>query len=494
MIRRVEVARAGAALAVELSDGTRTLVRGKDLPEVLGEPRPGNQRFCQATSTGDGVEVQYGDGSTENIPARLLLGTALDADQVTLVIDNIGVLMTCDGHPDAPLGLVRDAVVCAAGTRISWAGPRDDLPRERLPLDRAHRIDVGGRLVTPGLIDPHTHPLFAGDRSEEFARRSRGASYQEIAAAGGGIAATVQPTREASLDDHVALTCARMAEALAHGTTTCEAKSGYALTVAGELRLLEAAAVVDAVQPVDLVPTLLAAHALPPERSADRAGFVAEAARELVPQAATLGLCTSVDVYCDEGAFCLEETRTILEAARTAGLGVRAHVGQFADLGGAELLAQLGALSADHLENVSDQGIAAMARQGVVGVMLPGACIQLRMQPPPVAAFRRAGMALALGTDLNPGTSHSENLALQMWLATTHYGMTVDEAWLGVTVNAARALARPDIGRISAGARADLVIWDAETPSAIPYHYGSNLVGSVVKSGRVVTLHRFPDR
>ncbi len=400
-----------------------------------------------------------------------------------LVVTGAGVLVTAEGSPGDPLGAIARGAVIAGGGRVLWVGREADLAGSGLDLSRARRIDAMGRLVTPGLVDCHAHPIFAGNRADEFARRARGESYREIAEAGGGIAATVRATRAASFDDHVALATARIERALAAGTTTCEAKSGYDLTVDGELRLLEIAQAVDAACAVDLVPTLLGAHALPPERAADRARFVAEVADEMVPAAAARGLARAVDVYCDEGAFTLEETRRILTAGRAAGLLVRAHAGQFADLGAPELIAELGGTSADHLEVVSPAGIAAMARAGVVAVMLPGACVQLRMQPPPVSALRAAGVAMAVASDMNPGTSMGETLPLQMWLAVTHYGMTVEEAWLGVTAHAARALGRPDVGRLSPGARADLAIWDAETPAEIPYRYDARLVHQVIKSG-----------
>jgi imidazolonepropionase len=197
-------------------------------------------------------------------------------------------------------------------------------------------------------------------------------------------------------------------------------------------------------------------------------------------------MATAVDVYCDEGAFTLDETRAILEAARASGLALRAHAGQFADLGCAELIAELGGVSADHVENVSDAGIAAMAAAGVVAVMLPGACVQLRMTPPRVEAFRAAGVAMAVASDMNPGTSYCETLPVNMWLATTHYGMTVEETWLGVTAIAARVLGRDDIGTIAVGQLADLCLWDAESPAEIPYRFGANLLHSVVKRGAVV--------
>jgi imidazolonepropionase len=390
-------------------------------------------------------------------------------------------VMTCAGPPGDPLGLIDHGALVCEGERIAWVGPEAELPALAAT---AEVVDLGGRLLTPGLVDCHTHLPFAGDRAREFGLRARGASYAEIAAAGGGIASTVAATRAASADALVRLAVARTRRALAAGTTTMEAKSGYDLTVAGELRLLEVVAATAARTPVRLEPTLLA-HVVPADQrdAPARAAHVAAFADELVPAVAARRLASSVDVYCDDGAYTLDETRRILSAARTAGLAVRGHIGQFADLGGAELLAALGALSVDHLEQVSAAGIAALAAAGTVAVMLPGACVQLRMAPPPVEALRAAGVPLAVATDLNPGTSHGETLPVQMWLATTHYGMTVDEAWLGVTRVAARALGRANRGVLARGARADLVTWDTDEPAAVPYRYTANLVRTVHVAG-----------
>ena len=410
-------------------------------------------------------------------------------------------VMTCAGPPDDPLGIIdRGAVVCAGG-RIAWVGPEDELGAAAAALGvevsevpgRVARLDAGGRLVTPGLVDCHTHLVFAGNRAHEFALRARGATYQEIAAAGGGIAATLGATRAASADELVGLAADRARRALALGVTTIEAKSGYDLSLDGEVALLEAlhlAGTVDGDRaqphldraPTRVVPTLLA-HVIPPEARGDRAAYVAAFAGELIPRVAASRLATSVDVYCDEGAFTLDEARAILTAAQRAGLGVRGHVGQFADLGGAELLAELGALSADHLEQVSPAGIDALARAGVVAVMLPVACVQLRMAPPPVAALRAAGVPMAIASDLNPGTGWCEGLQVPMWLATTHYGMTVEEAWLGVTRHAARALARPDLGTLTTGAAADLLLWHTDHPADPAYRVTTPLVAETVLRG-----------
>lgn len=388
-----------------------------------------------------------------------------------LVLRNARV-MTCS---DDALGMIDHGAVAIRGEQIVWVGSDADAP------DAAIVEDLHGALVTPGLVDCHTHAIFAGDRANEFAMRARGATYLEIAAAGGGIAATLGPTRAATDDQLVRLLDQRLRAARAGGTTTIEVKSGYDLTLDGELRLLRC--VRASTSGVRVVPTLLV-HLVPPERNADRDAYVREVCTTLVPRAADDKLAASVDIYCDEGAYTLAEARAVLGAAKAAGLATRAHVGQFADLGGAELLAELGALSGDHLEQVSDAGIAAMAASGVVAVMLPGACVQLRLPVPPVAKFRAAKVPMAIATDLNPGSSYCETLGVQLWLATTHFGMTVEEAWLGVTRHGARAVGLAnDAGVIRAGVRADLVTWTTSEPGEVPYRYGANLVGRVWIAG-----------
>jgi imidazolonepropionase len=391
-----------------------------------------------------------------------------------LVIRNARV-MTCD--PDrSGLGVVDRGAIAIDGGRVAWVGSDPERPRAE------REIDALGRLVTPGLVDCHTHAIFAGDRANEFAMRAAGRTYLEIAAAGGGIAATLGPTRAASDGELIAGMAARLDRALAAGTTTIEIKSGYDLTVAGELRLLRCIAAARQSRRQRLVPTLLA-HLVPPEHAGTRDAFLAKVCSELIPRAAADHLASSVDVYCDQGAFTLDETTAILGAARRAGLAVRGHVGQFADLGAAEAIAALGALSADHVEQISDAGIAALARARTIAVMLPGACVQLRLPVPPVDKLRAAGVAMAIATDMNPGSSHCETLAVQMWLATTHFGMTVDEAWLGVTRHAARALALEGPGTLVPGAPADVVLWSCEQPAEVPYRYGTSLVHAVYVAG-----------
>lgn len=394
--------------------------------------------------------------------------------------------MTCDGPADDPLGIHDDGALVIAEGQVRWVG--NERPRGA-PMQV---IDLGGRLVTPGLVDCHTHLPFLGDRAAEFALRARGAGYQEIAAAGGGIASTVAATRAASSSALEQVVWARARRLAELGVTAVECKSGYDLTIAGEERLLAAVRAAQAQVPTTLVATLLA-HVVPKElrEPAARQAYVAALARELVPRVAASGLATSVDVYCDEGAFTLEETRQILAAAAAHGLGVRAHIGQFRDLGGAALLAELGAWSADHLEEVAERDLPALAAAGVVAVMIPTACVQLRQKPPPVEALRKHRVPMAIASDWNPGTSWAEGLAVPMWLGATHYGMTVEETWLGVTRHAAAALHRPDLGVLRAGARADFVIWDTSEPAAIPYRIGANLVAEVW-SGGVRVAHGAP--
>jgi imidazolonepropionase len=385
-------------------------------------------------------------------------------------------IMTCD--PALPaLGVIDDGAMVIEEGRVVWIGASADAPQGRA-------IELAGRLVTPGLVDCHTHAIFAGDRANEFAMRAAGKTYLDIAAAGGGINATLGPTRAASDEELIELLESRLDLVLAHGTTTIEVKSGYDLTVDGELRLLRCVARSSQTRGGPrIVPTLLA-HLVPPERKTDRDVFVRELVEQLIPAVAREQLATSVDVYCDEGAFTLDETTAILRAAKAAGLAVRGHVGQFKDLGAAQLLADLGALSGDHLEQIDDAGIAAFARAGIVAVLLPGACVQLRLPVPPIAKLRAAGVAMAIASDLNPGSSYCEALSIQLWLATTHYGMTVDEAWLGVTRHAAKALGLADgTGTLAVGAPADFVVWRCEDPATVPYRYGAPLVDEVYVGG-----------
>jgi imidazolonepropionase len=392
-----------------------------------------------------------------------------------LVLHNAHVL-SCDPARRG-LGIIDCGAIAIDRGRIAWVGDEVVRPHGK------REVDLGGRLVSPGLVDCHTHAYFGGDRAHEFELRAAGKTYLEIQQAGGGIASTLAATRGHAREAFPALS-ARLTAALAGGTTTIEVKSGYDLTFEGERTLLDLLKEICDLAPEGqaLVPTLLA-HLVPPERARDRAAFVREICEQWIP--AVTHLARSFDVWCEQAAFTLAEARQMLEAARAHGLPIRGHVGQLSDLGGPELLAELGALSADHLEFVSDGGIAALARAGTVAVMLPGACVQLRLPVPPVDKLRAAGVMMAVATDLNPGSRYCETLPIQMWLATTHFGMTVDEAWLGVTRHAARALG-VEAGALRVDARADLVIWNCERPAEVPYRYGRNLVDQVYVAGKPV--------
>lgn len=341
-------------------------------------------------------------------------------------------------------------------------------------------IDAGGQLVTPGLVDPHTHLIFAGSRADEFDRRARGQSYNEIAAAGGGILSTVRATRAASDEELIASTLARLDRFLRNGVVAVEAKSGYALSIEGELRLLRLLKRVAQQHVVKISPTLLA-HVPPPDLP--RQVFVDRFIAEAIPQAAQEKLAEAVDVYCDVGAFTLDETERILNAAKSLGLRLRVHAEQFTYTGAAELAAKLGAASVEHLEELSADGPALLARSQTVCNLLPGAALTLGLKWPNARALLDAGCLVALGTDCNPGSSLTESLPLMMSLACMQMKMSCEEAWRAATVNAARALGH-DLGRVAVGASANLVIWRANDYREVIQHYGDSLVEAVIVDGQ----------
>jgi len=373
----------------------------------------------------------------------------------------------------------REASV-AFGETITYVGPREGAP------DADEVLDASGATLTPGLVDPHTHLVFGGSRAEEFARRMAGEDYRTLAAEGGGIASTVRATRAASEDALFANARRRALEMRARGVTTIEVKSGYGLDTETELRLLRVARRLDDEGLVRVAPTFLGAHTVPPERREDRARYVDEVISEQLPAVVEAGLATSCDVYCDDGAFTLEEARRILEAAKDRGLHVRAHAGQFADLGAADLVAELGGLSADHLEVITDDALRALADAQVVGVFLPGAWRTLRQEPPDGRRFRDAGVRVAVGTDCNPGTSPTTDLLLCASLAVRDAHLTIEEALAGVTVHAAAAIGRPDLGRLEVGAPADVALFDVRTPRALPYALGGITARRVWLGGAAV--------
>jgi imidazolonepropionase len=390
-----------------------------------------------------------------------------------LLVDN-ATLLAMDGAFEA----IPECALVIDGGRVAFAGPRSQLQ----PQPTVKYLDAGGALVTPGLCDPHAHLVFAGSRAHEFDLRAQGKSYLEIQQAGGGILSTVRATRDASNAELLDGTMARLDRFLAHGVTCVEAKSGYELTCAGELRLLGVLAAARERHVIDLSPTLLA-HVPPPDQ--DRARFVDEFCSEAIPRAADGELCEAVDVYCDQGAFTLDETRLILQAARDHDLLLRVHAEQFTRTGAAELAASMQARSVEHLEQLSPFSAPKLARAGTVCNLLPGAALTLALPWPDARPLYSAGCRVALGTDCNPGSSLTENLPLMMSLACMQMHMSCEQAWRAVTLESAHALARDDAGRLVPGARGDLVVWDAADPREVVQHFGASLVRSVVIAGNL---------
>lgn len=379
------------------------------------------------------------------------------------------------------LGLIEDGVVAARDGRIAWVGRRADLP-----AGEAERVvDCGGRLITPGLVDCHTHLVFAGDRAGEFEARLAGATYQEIAAAGGGIAATVAATRAASEDGLVAASLPRLDRLLADGVTTVEIKSGYGLDLASERATLRAARRLGEIRDVGVSTTFLGAHALPPEAKGDKDAHVA-AVVAMMRALAAEGLIDSVDAFCEGIAFSVAQVERVFAAARDLGLPVRLHADQLSNLGGAGLAARFDALSADHLEWTDEAGVRAMAAAGTVATLLPGAFYFLReTKLPPVDLFRAHGVAMAVSTDCNPGTSPMTSLLLAMNMAATCFRLTVEECLLGVTRHAARALGlAAEIGTLEPGKRCDLAIWSVDRPAELVWALGALPLHARIRGGR----------
>lgn len=383
------------------------------------------------------------------------------------------------------LGVVEAGAVVARDGTIVFAGPADECPSAKA----ARRIDCEGRWITPGLIDPHTHLVFAGDRAHEFELRLAGASYEEIARAGGGIASTMAATRAAGEGDLVEAALPRLDALIAEGVTTVEVKSGYGLSLADELKSLRTARALAGERPVRIATTLLGAHALPPEFAGDGDGYIDLVCRQMIPAVAAEGLADAVDAFCEGIGFTPAQTRRVFEAARSHGLPVKLHAEQLSNLHGAALAAEFSALSADHLEHLDEAGVAAMARSGTVATLLPGAFYFVReTRPPPVEALRAAGVPLALATDCNPGTSPLTSPLLVMNMAATLFRMTVEECLAGVTREAARALGRlAEIGTLEAGKRCDLAIWDVDRPAELVYRMGFNPLHARVFGGETWT-------
>jgi imidazolonepropionase len=393
---------------------------------------------------------------------------------------NARLATLAEGEPG--LGETDHGLVAEAAGRIVYAGPANDAPA----LEAGRVIDCEGRWITPGLIDCHTHLVFAGDRSGEFEQRLAGASYEEIARLGGGIASTVGATREASLAALVESALPRLDALIAEGVTTLEIKSGYGLSLEAERRQLEAARELGRRRDVTIATTFLGAHALPPEGAGDADGYIDEVCREIIPAIAAAGLADAVDAFCEGIGFTPTQVRRVFEAARAHGLPVKLHAEQLSNLHGAALAAGFGALSADHLEYLDDEGVTAMARAGTVATLLPAAYYFVReTQLPPIESLRAQGVPMALATDCNPGTAPLTSLLLVMNMAATLFRMTVPECLAGVTRNGARALGlEGETGTLEAGKRCDLAIWDIERPAELVYWMGRNPLHTRVWRGR----------
>lgn len=382
----------------------------------------------------------------------------------------------------APYGAIEDAAVAVRDGRIVWVGPRSEAPA----FDAAETDRLEGRWVTPGLIDCHTHLVFGGDRSGEFEQRLGGVSYEEIARAGGGIVSSVRATREASEEALFVSAMRRLAGLKATGVTTVEIKSGYGLDLDSELKMLRVARRIGREGGVRVRTSYLGLHAVPPEHRADRGRYVDKAVDEILPAAHAEGLVDAVDAYCEPIAFSTEEVGRLFEKARSLGLPVKLHADQLSDGGGAALAATYGALSADHVEHSSPEGIAAMGEAGVVAVLLPGAFLMLReTTPPPIAAMREHGVAMAVATDCNPGTSPVASMTAVLNLACVQFRLTPEEALAGATRHAARALGLADeIGTLAPGMAADMAVWDISRPAELSYWLGAPLLGRRYLAGR----------
>ncbi len=390
---------------------------------------------------------------------------------------------------EEPWGWIEPGAIVTRGESVLWVGEANNLPAEHVAtIDDEYDLD--GACVTPGLIDCHTHLVYAGNRAREFELRLQGATYEEISRAGGGIRATVSATRAASEDELLALALPRARALMSEGVTACEVKSGYGLSEVDEARSLRVARRLAKELPLTVRTTFLGAHAVPPEYDGCADDYV-NAVCDWMPHLHADGLVDAVDAFCERIGFTAVQTRRVFEAARALGLPVKLHAEQLSDQHGAALAAEFNALSCDHLEYVSEAGIKAMAASGTVAVLLPGAYYFLReTQLPPVAALRAAGVRIALATDHNPGSSPTLSPLLMMNMACTLFRMTPVEAWRGFTVNAARALGLPTtFGVLRAGSRADFAVWDADHPRDLVYRFGHHPLRRLIARGVDVTDH-----
>ncbi len=398
----------------------------------------------------------------------------------TVFVDLSAATMAACG---APYGLISNAAIAVIDGLIDWVGPVADLPDSYNSLPKA---SLGGRLVTPGLIDCHTHIVHGGDRAVEFEMRLNGATYEEVARAGGGIASTVKATRAASEAQLLADALLRVDVLIAEGVTAIEVKSGYGLDTETELRMLRVARAIMDNRPLIVKTTFLGAHATPSEYAGRADAYIDEVCIPTLRAAHAEGLVDAVDGFCEGIAFQPSQIARVFDVARELGLPVKLHAEQLSNLGGAKLAAQYGALSADHIEYLDQDGVIALAKAGTTAVILPGAFYTLReTQAPPIDVLRKHGVPMALATDINPGSSPLNSLLLTLNMGCTLFRMTPEEALRGVTQNAARALGLTDMGTIAAGMRADLAVWDIKHPAELAYRIGFNPLHSRIFSGGI---------
>jgi imidazolonepropionase len=403
------------------------------------------------------------------------------------ILKGAGQLLTLDPRlGEGPLGVIRGGAVAASGGKIVWAGKTSKLHKAAWLTKDGQELDAQGRVVMPGFVDSHTHLVFAGSREREFAQRIAGATYQEIAAAGGGILSTVEATRDATRDELVALASRRLDLVLQHGTTTAEVKSGYGLTTADEIKLLEAIRLLQDPHPVELHATFCGAHEVPPEFRGNTDGYVDLLVQEAIPAVGERRLAEYCDVFCEHGVFSVNQSRRILQAGLQHGLRPKLHADEFSCLGGAELAAELGALSADHLLHARIEGIRAMKEAGVTATLLPGTSFFLGLPYAPARAFLETGVRVALATDFNPGSSYTPNMQLILTLACTQLRMTVEEAVEAATLGGAHALGlQGQVGALTPERWCDLLVLDVPSYLHLPYLFGVNHVQTVVKAGQI---------
>ncbi len=418
--------------------------------------------------------------------------------KATLLINNIGQLITMDGPVPRlgpqmrELGIIENGVVAVAGDEILAAGHSGEVDGQVDLAEGCQVIDARKRVVTPGLIDSHTHPVFSHTRELEFEMRLEGKTYQEIAQAGGGIRSSVRDLRETSVPDLTKKTARRLETMINYGTTTIEAKSGYGLSTEAEIKSLEIIRNLNDTQPLEMIPTFLGAHEVPDEYRNSRNEYIDLLISEMLPRVAAERLAEFCDIFTEEGVFSIEESRRIMTAAKNLGFKLKFHADELSSSGGAELAAELGAVSADHLIFISEKGIKALAQSGTVAVLLPGTCFSLGLKKyAPARKMIESGVTIALSTDCNPGSNYTESMQIIIALAAQAYRLTAAEALTAVTVNAACALDRGGrLGQILPGLPADLVLWDINDYRELPYHYGVNLAAAVIKKGKVVVTRK----